>query len=138
MARNTSPIFLNLIVSKTETIVPADTTSTKTLITAGSDGAAVTNLTAVSDDTAAVTVVMAIDDGVLSVPVGEVVVPIGAGTDGSTPAKNLLDTTALPGLLQADGSLLLGPAAKLIINAKATLTAAKTLSVALAGGSYSA
>jgi hypothetical protein len=134
MATNNKPIFLNTLVTAVDTIVPADTTATKTMLTAGADGAGVTNLTAASDDTSTVTLVIKID----GVQAGEVVVPIGAGTDGSTPAKNLLDSTAMPGLFQADGSLLLGPLAVLTVNAKATITAAKTVSIILAGGSYSA
>ena len=138
MATNKNPIFLDTIITKTDTIVPGDTTVATSLITAGADGAAVTNLTATSDDTSAVTAVISIDDGTLEVQVGEVVIPIGAGTDGSTPAKNLLDTTAMPGLLQGDGSLLLGPDAELLVAAKVTITAAKTVSLTLVGGSYSA
>ena len=138
MATNYSPIFFNSVFSKTIDIVPADTTAEETVYAAGVDGGAVTQMVASTDDTSAVVVVISIDDGTLSVPIGEVTVPAGAGTDGSTASKNLLDATALPGLFQADGSILLGASAELHVNAKVTVTAAKTLYIAAAGGSYSA
>jgi len=63
-------------------------------------------------------------------------VPAGAGTDGAAPAVNLLSAVALPGALQADGSLALGPLATLSVAAKVAVTATKVLSVSGLGGQY--
>lgn len=138
MATNTTPIFLKSVISKTAAIVTAGGTAEVDMVDPGADGGAVVNLTASTDDTSDVIVVINIDDGVVSVPLGEVTVPAGAGTDGTVPSKNLLDSTKMPGAFQADGSVLLGPSAKLTVNPKAAVTAAKTLYVTAAGGSYSA
>lgn len=138
MATNKNPIFLNAVIGKTLAIANADGTTEQTVYAAGADGGAITNMVASTDDTSDVTVVISIDDGTLSVPIGEVVVPAGAGTDGSTPAKDLLDAAKMPGLFQADGSLILGASTELHVNPKSAVTAAKTLNVAAAGGSYSA
>lgn len=138
MATNKSPIFQNTITMKNDTIVNADGTNAMTMFTAGSDGGVVNRLTAASDDTSAVIAVIKISDGSDNVIAGEVTIPIGAGTDGSTPAVNLLSSSAMPGLFQDDGSLVLGPSCILTVNAKSAVTAAKTVYLSCQGGSYSA
>lgn len=138
MPTNKDPIFLNSVLTKNKQIVNADGTALFVMFTGGADGGAVTQISAATDDTSAVIVVLTISDGTASLVVGEVTVPAGAGTDGSTPAKNLLDASALPGLLQADGSLVMGPAATLSVAAKSAVTAAKVLNVTTLGGQYDA
>ena len=136
MSTNKDPIFLNSVSSLNKSIAVADTTNPFVMFTADSDGGAVTKLSATTTDTTAVVVVLTMSDGTTSVQVGEVTVPAGAGTDGVTAAKDLLDSLAMPGLLQSDGSLILGPTATLSVNAKATLSTG-VLNVAAQGGSYS-
>lgn len=137
MATNKDPIFLNSVSTVNQSIATADGTSAKTLATAGADGAAVMRVSAVTTDTSDVIAVLKVNDGAVTVVIGEVIVPAGAGTDGATPAKNLLDPAAMPGVFQEDGSLVLGPSAILTVNAKVAVTAAKTLDVTAQGGSYS-
>lgn len=136
MTTNKDPIFLNSIVMSNVSIANSDGTDLQTMFTGGDDGGAVTQLSATTTDTSAVIAVLTLSDGTTAVIVGEVTVPIGAGTDGSTPAKNLLDDVAIPGLFQPDGSLAMGPAAVLSVHAKSAVTAAKTLDVAAVGGQY--
>jgi hypothetical protein len=138
MATNKRPIFIGSTLSSNVEIDPADTTTPQTIFTAGADGGAAINLTATTTDTSAVIVVIRVNDGTTTNVIGEVTVPAGAGTDGSTPAKNLLDIAAMPGVFQADGSLGIGPNSILTVAAKATITAAKVLSISMYGGSYSA
>ena len=137
MATNKEPIFLNVPSTVNQSIANSDTTTAKVMATAGADGGAVMTMSATTTDTSDVIAVLNINDGSVTIVVGEVTVPAGAGTDGSTPAKNLLDTLAMPGLFQNDGSLILGPAAILSVGAKATVTSAKTLDISAQGGSYS-
>ena len=136
MSTNKDPIFLNSVVTKNKQIDNADGTTGFIVFTAGADGGAVTRLSATTTDTSAVIVKLTISDGTDSVDVGEVTVPAGSGTDGSTPTKNLLDAVALAGLLQADGSLIMGPSATLTVAAKAAVTAAKVLDITAQGGQY--
>ena len=136
MTTNKDPIFLNSVESKAASIANADGTTLELMFTAGADGGAITQLMATTDDTSAVIAVLTLSDGTDAVVIGEVTVPIGAGTDGSTPAVNLLDELAMPGAFQNDGSLLMGPLATLSVNAKVAVTAAKTLNLALQGGQY--
>lgn len=136
MTTNKDPIFLNSVETSNNSIANSDGTDLQTVLTAGADGAAVTLMSATTTDTSAVIVVLTLSDGTTSIVIGEVTVPIGAGTDGSTPAKNLLDPLAMPGALQADGSLVMGPSAVLSVSAKSAVTAAKTLDVTALGGQY--
>jgi hypothetical protein len=137
MATNKQPIFLNAVISSNNEIVNADGTSTSVVYTAGSDGGSITNLTATTDDTVDVIVVLSSNDGAQINVLGEVTVTAGAGTDGATPAVNLLDATAMPGVFQNDGSYVLGASETLLVNAKSAVTAAKVLSISAKGGSYS-
>jgi hypothetical protein len=135
MAANQFPIFQKNPSSPCQTIAAADTTTQKTLVTAGLEGALVDNISVTSDDTAAAIVVVTINDGSTDCQIGEVTIPIGAGTDGSTPAVNLLDSASLP-FLQKNGGLPLGASAVLKANAKVTLTAGKVLNFVTFGGDY--
>lgn len=136
MTTNKDPIFLNSVSTANVSIANADGTALQTVFTAGSDGGAVTQLSATTTDTSAVIAVLTLNDGTTAIVVGEVPVPAGAGTDGSTPAVDLLSATAMPGLMQADGSLVMGPSAVLSVSAKSAVTAAKTLDVTALGGQY--
>jgi hypothetical protein len=137
MATNKEPIFLNVPSTVNQSIANADTTTAKVMATAGADGGAVMRMSATTTDTSDVIAVLTIDDGSVTIVLGEVTVPAGAGTDGSTPAVNLLSTLAMPGAFQNDGSLILGPAAVLSVGAKATVTSTKTLDISAQGGDYS-
>ena len=137
MATNKNPIFLNSVFSKNVEIDNAQGTTSEIVFTAGADGGAITNLSATTTDTAAVIVVLTMNDGTQVNVIGEVTVPAGSGTDGTAATKNLLDSTVLAGVLQTDGSLVIGANAALSVAAKAAVTATKILSVASAGGSYS-
>lgn len=137
MSTNKNPIFLASVASSNIQLDAADTTVAKTIFTAGADGGAITNLSATTDDTTAITVVVSSNDGAQTNVLGEVIVLPGAGTDGSTPAKNILDAVAFPGVLQADGSLVVGANTVITVAAKVTITAAKVLSLSAVGGSYS-
>ena len=136
MATNTDPIFLKTIATPAIQFTSADTTALKTVLTAGADGGAITQLTATSSDSAIVTAVLSLTSGGVTNIIGEVIVAIGAGTDGSTPAVNLLDLDQIT-LLQTDGSILLGPSAILSVNCRIAMTTG-TLGVTAIGGSYSA
>lgn len=138
MTTNKAPIFLNTVSGSNVSIANGDGTTQKNALVAGADGAAVTNLSATSDDTSDKTIVLQINDGSTSIVIGEVVVPDGSGTNGVDPAVNLLDAVALPGVLQADGSLILGAGCTLTLGAKVAVTAAKTINIHVQGGQYAA
>ena len=135
MVANVDPIFLQVTKNPLQSIVNADGATVKQIFTAGADGGAVTQLTATSDDTSAVTVVIGINNGLASFIIGEVVVAAGAGTNGTTKAVDLLQAARIP-LVDADGSIVMQANYILEVNAKTTVTAAKTVTVSGVGGDY--
>ncbi len=137
MATNTDPIFPKSVAQTGITFLPADTTVAKTFITAPADGQNVASISVTSTDTSAVILVLTLNDGSADFIIGEVTIPIGAGTDGSTPAVNLLSIGAMP-FFQADGSMVLEGTWLLKINAKTTITSAKQIDLVAFGGDYAA
>ncbi len=89
----------------------------------------------ISDDTNPVILVVTVNDGTTDLPVGELSIPAGSGTDGTSPSVNLLVEVAMP-FFQAGGGLPLGKGGILKVNAKVTITAAKTVTIVGFGGDY--
>lgn len=114
------------------TIVNADSTNKKTLITAGANGTVVQGLGGVSDDTAAVNVRIFIHDGTTDFQVGTTRLAIAAGTDGATNSVDLLNSLACP-WVERDGAgnaaLYLEAGWSLKVAALAAVTAAKTVTI---------
>lgn len=127
MAQNTSPIFGLTPISTPVTIVNGDTTTKKTVYTAGSNGGRLLAIAASTDDTTAVRCNIYVTVSGTDYTLGQVTVPIGAGTGtGDAPSVNLLDATKLP-FLASDGSLLLPASAIVKVAANATVTSGKTV-----------
>lgn len=79
-------------------ILPADTTTYKTLYTAGANDAVVKSVMCASTDTAARNVVLVYYDGTNNFILGTVLVPLNSGNTGAAAAVDLLSSTLLPGL----------------------------------------
>lgn len=113
-------------------IVPADTTTKKTLVTAGANGSKVVSITAASDDSSNKTFSIYVTRSATDYLLGTVTVPTLSGTDGSAPSVDLLGggtTNQIPGLpIDNDGQryILLENGDVLKVAALVTLTAAKT------------
>lgn len=135
MAANTSPIFVKNASAAAVTIVNADTTTKKTLVTAdATNGSRVLSVNAASDDTAAVNLDLWITISAVDYKLGVKQVPIGAGHT-TVAAASVLDPAMIPSL-QADGSLLLGPGHVLKVSAQAAVTAGKTVTLIAQYGDY--
>lgn len=135
MVANTTPKFQDGPKVAGQTIENADSTNLKTLFTAGADGALIDNIAVISDDTSAVIITITLNDGTTDFGIGELSIPAGAGTDGSTAAENLLDALKLP-YLQAGGGITLGSNHVLKVNAKSAVTATKKVTLVAFGGDY--
>lgn len=133
---NQEPIFQTKPKTVCTVMNNASGTALQTLYTAGAtDGSLLDNVAVTSDDTSAVILVVTVNDGSTDCKVGEVTIPIGAGTDGTTPAVNLFNTTALP-FLQTGGGLPLGVSGVLKVNAKSSITSTKIVNLVAFGGDY--
>lgn len=121
------------------TILPADTTTPKSICVAGSNGARVIGINAATDDTAAndVNLYVQIGGSGANYNLGGKRVAIASGNvvASTIPAVNLLDAGQIPSLLP-DGSLQLGPADVLKAGVVATVTAAKTLTIVVQSTDY--
>jgi hypothetical protein len=135
MSANVTPIFPKVPRVDVVQFVNADGTTAKALVTPSTDGTRIANAVVTSDDTAAVTLVLSILKSAVTYKIGECVVPIGAGTNGTTAAKALFDSVQTP-YLEPDGSLALPSGAVLQVAPKVAVTATKTLSVVTFGGDY--
>lgn len=78
--------------------VLAPTTSYATFITPGANGCKVTGIIATSTDASSRTVTISIQVSAVDYVLMCVTVPANAGTDGTTAAINVLNTTTSPGL----------------------------------------
>lgn len=130
MAANTSPIFELAVVNGVITFASGDTTAKKTVATAGVNGARIDSIMCSTDDTATVNLAFYITISATDYYIGNVNLPIGSGytTVGRVDAMATLAPTL--------GYLALAPSAILKANCVATMTAAKTTTVATVGGDY--
>lgn len=135
MPANNAPIFPNVIQNQAVSFVNADGTAEKTLVTGGTNGTRIDAISVTSDDTSNRDFRLSINNGATSYIVGEITVPLGAGTDGATKAKKVLNSADLP-WLDASGALFIKAGWKLNINAKVAVTAAKTVAFVAHSGDY--
>jgi len=137
MAANTSPIFGLISAAGTPaTIVAADTTSTKTIFTAdATNGSILTGIAVTSDDTADKALNVYLTLSGTDYLVGCVPIPLSSGTVTTVAAVNLLSLSYLP-WLNGDGTWALSPGAIVKVAALATVTAAKTITIAAVGMNY--
>ena len=135
MPANTLAIFPNVPQTTGIAIVPADTTTEKTLVTAAVNGTRIDAISGVSSDTADRVVQLIMNDGANSFPLGEVTIPAGAGTNGTTKAKQVLNPVDLP-WLDESGAIFLKAGCKLNMKSEVTVTAAKQLTFVSFHGDY--
>lgn len=135
MAANVTPIFPSVVNNGRVTIVNADGTTAKSLYSAGANGSRVDQIVCTSDDTGAQTVQLIINDGTNDNVVGEIAIPAGAGTNGSTKAVKVINSTDLPWLSDS-GSIFIKTGYSIKVKSKAAVTAAKTLTFVAFAGDY--
>ena len=132
---NKEPIFLVSTDNPAVLINVAAGAVAQQIFTAGLDGGAITELAATNADTVnAVVVQLHINNGTTSFLIGEVLVPVSAGTDGGiTTPRNLLDPLFIP-ILDADGSLILE--ASHILEVTAKIGVQQDMFIVGVGGNY--
>jgi hypothetical protein len=140
MAAGTAPIFYDTPKTAAVQIAAADTTTLKTLLTAGADGALVLGVEVVTDDTTAndVGLYVQIGGSGTNYPLGAKRAAARSGDPtqaNPTPSVALLDAGQMPFLLP-DGTLQLGPGDIVKVGVQATVTAAKTVTVFASYGDY--
>ncbi len=98
-----NPIFFGTIQNPAVAIANADGTGYKTVKAGGASGSKLESLNAANDDPGVATVLrLAMTIAAVDYVLGEVTVPAGAGTDGSTPSVDLLNAACIQSL-RSDG-----------------------------------
>jgi hypothetical protein len=130
MAVSNQPIFPVVIQTSAQTWVAADTTTLKTLVTAGANGTKIESLIITSTDTASRDLQFWLNDGTNSYLLGTVNAPISAGNTNAIPSVAAFLTTQLPVLPYDSNSnryLYLKAGWTLKAGALVAVTAAKTV-----------
>lgn len=129
---NQKPIFPLTPKTSIATIVNADGTTKKTLVTAGADGTRLDQLRVCSDDTANCTLQFftSLDGGTTWAIQGEVIVAAGSGTNGT------LGWTEGLSSLNSDNALAMQAGEVLGVAAKAAVTAGKTVTITARCGDF--
>lgn len=128
MANSNVPMFVQTITTGVQQVLPADTTSLKTLVTAGANGSRVSSIVVSTTDTTTRDLQLWLTRSATSYLIGTVNIPLSAGNVNSAPSINILGNSQIPGLpLDANGNpyIDLKAADVLAIATTTTVTAAK-------------
>lgn len=132
MAKQTALYITKLVKNAAVVVADTDTTTAKTLYTAGADDAVVKAINVSSTDTAAKVLNLILNDGTADFTIGAVSIPASSGTSGAIACVDLLNGTIFPGLpYDQNGKRILPLQAGYVLKvaAQATLTAAKAIHV---------
>jgi hypothetical protein len=130
MPKSTTLNFTQNVKLSGAKILPADTTTLKTLFTAGSNDSVVKAINVQSTDTAARVVQLTVNDGSTDFLIGSVNIPLRSGDNGTAATVDLLGGTLLPSLpYDANGKRIIPlPAGYILkVNSQATVTADKVI-----------
>lgn len=134
MAMNTSPAFTHTVNNGVSTIVNADSTNLKTLVTADADGTCVRAISITSDDTSDRNIKLWITSGGTDYLIGNIPVVDGAGSNGTDPAVDGMNTTYLPWI--KNGVIVLESGEVLKASVAVAVTAAKCIYIRVEAGDY--
>jgi hypothetical protein len=130
-AQNPIPTFAKQPQAARVQILPADTTTVKTIVTAGANGSKIIGVIVTSTDTSARDLTLSITNST-TYPLGTKTIAITAGTIAATPAVNLLDAAVIVGIPKdSDGNpfLFLISGDTLTVNCLTTVTTAKAITI---------
>ena len=131
MPANTSPIFELTPVNKGAQFTSTDTTTKKTLLTAGTNGTRIDAILVSTNDTSAVNLAFYINDGSTDFYIGNLTVPLGSGY--TTVARvDGIGTIGAPSV----GALIMPSGYLLKANCVATMTTTKVTDVMIVGGDF--
>lgn len=134
-----TPIYPQQIQNWAVKILAADTTTIKTLVTAGANGTKIDSINVASDDTAAKTLILYLNDGSVDYLLTWFNIPATSGFTTSIPSVALLQSTQWPSTdYDSNGNkvFFLKAGWKLNVQAQATLTTAKTMTITANGGDF--
>jgi len=135
----TTPIYPATIVTAVQQILPADTTTLKTLYTAGASGSRVENIIISSTDTSLRDLVFYVNVSGTDYQLCTVSCPINSGNTNAIFPLNLFQNVAFQGLnFDPNGNryLYLASGAVLKVKSATSVTATKVIQFFVQGGDY--
>jgi hypothetical protein len=140
MTVTATPIYPQTINSSVVTILPADTTTLKTLYTGGTNGSKVENIVVTNtDSTAAYVVQIYITISSTNYLIGTINVPLSSGNTTSAPGINVISNSNV-GTFARDPNgnayIYVANGAVLKVASTTTVTTAKALTFYAQGGDY--
>lgn len=134
----TTPQFIASAKTPTAAIVNGTATAFLDIMTAGASGSRIDSLSVVNTDASnPYTIQLAVSKSGTDFEIGEVVIPAGAGTNGTAKAVAALNPTDVPMLTYTEaGALFLEAGAKLRARAKTTVSGVNALRFVGVGGDY--
>lgn len=133
-----SPSFIAIPKNPATSFANADATAFKTVMSAGTLGSRIDSLFATNGDpTNAYVLQLAVQKSGVDYVIGEVTIPLGAGTNGAAKAVAVLNPTDLPPLTYTEsGALFLESGATLRGRMKTTVAGANLVQLVGIGGDY--
>lgn len=133
-----SPSFIATPRNPVQSFANADSTTFKSVFSAGASGSRLDSLIGTNTDTTAAYVVqLAIQKSSVDYVIGEVNIPIGSGTNGSAKSVAMLNSTDIPGLTYTEnGSIYLETGCVLRARVKTAVAGVYTVQLAGVGGDY--
>lgn len=140
MAGTSTPIFPQTISNFSAVqILPADTTTLKTLVTPGANGCKVENVFVHSTDTSAKDLILVVTKGGVDFTLGTISIPANSGNTNALVSVSLFQHAMLAGLnndAYGNKYLYLGSGSVLKAKVGATVTTARAISIFPQGGDY--
>lgn len=139
MTVTATPIYPQTIKDYPIQILPADTTTLKTICAGATNGTKIESIIVTSTDTSARDVALYKTISAVDYLLGTVSIPITAGFTNAIPSIDLLNNPQIPGIcVDAFGNkyILVASGTTLKIAALVTVTTAKAISITASGGDY--
>ena len=139
MAVTSTPIYAQKVQSWAAQVLPADTTTKKTIVTAGANGTQLSSLTITSTDTAAQNMIFWLFDGTTSHQLAYIAIPANSGNTAAAAPVDVFRSLFFPGMqLDPFGNKVLNLPSGWTLQGSmvATITAAKVVEVIAQGGDY--
>lgn len=139
MAVTATPIFPQTIGNPSVQILPADTTTLKTVVTPGSQGTIVNRIFVTSTDTSAKDLAFYVTISAVDYLIGTLSIPANSGFTNAVPMVSVFNSSQFPGmLLDNNGNkvLFLGSGSVLKAKVLTTVTAAKAINIFAQTGDF--
>ena len=139
MAVTSTPAFPQLITSPSVQILPADTTTLKTLLTPGVNGSLVNRIWVTSTDSAAKDLQFVVTISAVDYVIGTLTIPASSGFTAAIPTVGVFESTQFPAMFidnQGNKVMRLASGAVLKVKSLSTVTVAKIISVTCQAGDF--